>query len=70
MNFEESIKELEDIVKKMEDSNTTLDESLALFDIGVKKSKECIDILNDTKGKVQLLVKDMEGLTATEFEVK
>lgn len=70
MNFEESIKELEDIVKKMEDNNTTLDESLALFDIGVKKSKECIDILNDTKGKVQLLVKDMEGLTATEFEVK
>lgn len=70
MNFEESIKELEDIVKKMEDTNTTLDESLALFDIGVKKSKECIDILNDTKGKVQLLVKDMEGLTATEFEVK
>lgn len=70
MNFEESIKELEDIVKKMEDTNTTLDESLALFDIGVKKSKECIDILNGTKGKVQLLVKDMEGLTATEFEVK
>lgn len=70
MNFEESIKELEDIVKKMEDTNTTLDESLALFDIGVKKSKECIDILNDTKGKVQLLVKGMEGLTATEFEVK
>ena len=32
MEFEKVLQELEEIAKKMEDKNTTLDESLALFD--------------------------------------
>ena len=38
MEFEKVLQELEEIAKKMEDKNTTLDESLALFDKGVKKA--------------------------------
>ena len=56
MEFEKVLQELEEIAKKMEDKNTTLDESLALFDKGVKKSSECIKVLNETKGKAELLI--------------
>ncbi len=58
---------LEEIAKTMEDKNTTLDESLALFDKGVKKSSECIKVLNETKGKAELLIKELDNITKTEL---
>ena len=70
MNYEEMLVLLQNIVVKMEDKNTTLDESLELFNQGVKISQDCIKILDETKGKVELLVKQLGTLTATELEVK
>lgn len=70
MNFEESMILLQEIVNKMEDKNTTLDESLELFNNGVKLSKQCISLLDESKGKVELLVKQLNGVTATEIEVE
>ena len=51
----------------MEDKNTTLDESLKLFDKGVKKSSECIKVLNETKGKAELLIKELDTITKAEL---
>lgn len=67
MEFEKVLQELEEIAKKMEDKNTTLDESLAFFDKGVKKSSECIKVLNETKGKAELLIKELDNITKTEL---
>lgn len=67
MEFEKVLQELEEIAKKMEDKNTTLDESLALFDKGVKKSSECIKVLNEIKGKAELLIKELDNITKTEL---
>ena len=63
------MQELEEIAKKMEDKQTTLDESLALFDKGVKKSSECLKVLNETKGKAELLIKELDGMTKTELNL-
>lgn len=67
MEFEKVLQELEEIAKKMEDKKTTLDESLALFDQGVKKSSECIEVLNQSKGKAELLIKQLDEITKTEL---
>lgn len=67
MEFEKVLQELEEIAAKMEDKNTTLDESLALFDSGVKKSAECLEILKQTKGKAELLVKELDEVTKTQL---
>lgn len=69
MEFEKVLKELEEIAKKMEDKNTTLDECLALFDKGVKKSSECLNVLNETKGKAELLIKELDKITKTELKL-
>ncbi len=69
MEFEKVLQELEEIAKKMEDKQTTLDESLALFDKGVKKSSECLKVLNKTKGKAELLIKELDGITKTELNL-
>ena len=39
MNFEEKLKELEEIVNKLDSGNVSLEESIALFEKGVKLSK-------------------------------
>ena len=40
--FEQSIAELEEIVEQLENGDVTLDESLGLFEKGIKLSKSCL----------------------------
>ena len=54
--FEKSIKELEEIVAKLENGDTSLDESLELFEKGIKLSKECNQMLDNAEKKVSVLI--------------
>ena len=53
MEFEKLLKELQDIVDRLDDPKTGLDEGLALFDRGIKVSKECLKVLTENRGKVE-----------------
>ena len=59
--FETSIKELEEIVKALESGSVSLDESLALFEKGVKLTKSCQKLLDEAEKRVSVLVNDGEG---------
>lgn len=59
--FEESIAELEEIVAKLEGGNVTLDESLTLFEQGIKLSKNCQKMLDTAEKKVSILMTDNNG---------
>lgn len=62
MNFEKKLTRLEEIVQKMESGEMSLDESLKLFEEGVKLSRECNKELSQAEQKVQKLVGvDSEG---------
>ena len=52
ISFEAALKRLEEIANLIESNNTTLDESMALFEEGIKLSKECSDILGNAKQKI------------------
>lgn len=54
-NFESSLKELEEIATALEDENTTIDESLELFQKGIKLSHDCSQYLENAKQKITLL---------------
>ncbi len=56
MDFEKKLNRLEEIVQKMEKGDLALDESLKLFEEGVKLSRECHQRLNEAESKVKLLV--------------
>ncbi len=56
MDFEKKLSRLEEIVQKMEKGDLALDESLKLFEEGVKLSRECHQRLNDAETKVKLLM--------------
>jgi len=59
--FEEALQELENIVQRLEDGNLSLDESLALFEEGIKLSRLCAQRLDEAEKKIELLMKDENG---------
>ena len=70
--FENKLKRLEEIVKKMEQGDLELDESLKLFEEGVKLSRECHQQLTKAESQVKKLVAvGADGKVETEeFDVE
>lgn len=66
MDFEKKLNRLEEIVGQMEKGEVSLEDSLKLFEEGVKLSRECHQKLSDAENKVKLLVSmDGEGQAQT-----
>ena len=59
--FEASLNELERIVKQLEDGDMTLEESLKLFEDGVKLSRECRERLTNAERRIEVLMRDADG---------
>ncbi len=55
-SFENSMKKLEIVVSKLESDEVSLEESLKLFEEGVKLMRFCHLRLNEVEEKVQILV--------------
>ncbi len=67
MDFEKNLVRLEEIVGKMERGELSLDDSLKLFEEGVKLSKECHQRLNEAENKVRILMGvDEKGQAVTQ----
>ncbi len=67
--FEAALARLEEIVKELEKGDLPLEQSLKLFEEGVKLSRICNKQLEDAERKVEILLKDKAGtITAQPFE--
>ncbi len=64
--FEESLKQLEKIVDQLERGDLPLEESIRLFEDGVRLSTACKQELDAAEGKVQILMKERDGSTRAE----
>lgn len=60
-SFESSLKRLEQIVTKLEGDELSLDDSLKLFEEGVKLADSCGKRLDEAEKKVSLLIKEPGG---------
>ena len=69
LNFEKTMTELEETVNKLERGDVSLDESLELFEKGIKLSKSCQKILETAEKKVSVLLASEDGtMKEEEFE--
>ena len=62
MDYEKKLNELEELVKKLENGNVTLEESVALFENGVALTKDCILALKEYKGRITSASGEMDKL--------
>lgn len=64
--FEASLNELERIVKQLEDGDMPLEESLKLFEDGVRLSRECRERLTNAERRIEVLMKEADGSISLE----
>ena len=61
LNYEEAMKQLENIADELEKGNLTLDESVAKFEEGMNLSKKCANLLDEAEKKITILVQTNEN---------
>ena len=67
--FETALARLEEIVRELEQGDLPLEQSLKLFEEGIKLSRICNTRLEEAERKVEILLKDKAGnLKAQPFE--
>jgi len=69
--FEEALKELEEIVNRLEQGEIPLEQALQLFEQGVKLSRACHTKLDEAQKRVEILLKDEGGkMTPQPFKME
>lgn len=64
-DFEKRLAELEALVERLEDGELPLEESLQVFERGVRLTRECQQALSAAEQRVQALIESDAGLEAT-----
>lgn len=64
--FEKAFQQLEKIVQRLEAEELPLDESLQLFEEGIRLSRFCHQRLEDVEKKIELILADAKGQPVTE----
>ena len=59
--FEAALARLEQIVQRLEKGELALEESLVLYEEGVRLSRVCHAKLEEAEGKIEILLKDQRG---------
>lgn len=67
VSFEISLEELEYLVEKLERGQLTLDESLGLFERGMKLARVCNHKLSKAERKIEVLIKENGKLKTEKF---
>jgi exodeoxyribonuclease VII small subunit len=60
-SFETSLEALEEIVHRLEQGDLALEESLGLFEQGIRLSRECQERLSQAERRIEVLLRDQQG---------
>lgn len=67
MNFEETMKQLEQIAGELEKGDLNLDESVSKFEQGMQLSKNCSKMLEDAEKRISILIKNGDEVSEENF---
>lgn len=67
-SFEDKLKRLEQISEMLESGDVQLEESISIFEEGIKLSKECLTILENAELKITQLKKEVSNKSTDEGE--
>lgn len=69
-NFETKMQALEQIVSDLEKGDLNLEESVKKFEEGMKISKECGKMLEETEKRITILLNDEDEVVEEEFKTE
>ena len=69
MNFEEAIKQLEQIVQELEKGDLPLDKSVEKFEEGMKLYNNCNKILEEAQKKITILIQDGDNIKEENYDI-
>lgn len=61
VKFEDALARLESIATELENGDLPLDESLKIFEEGIRLSKTCLKMLDEAERKVEILIQEKDG---------
>ena len=67
-NFENAIERLEEIAQLLESEDTPLEESIKLFEEGIKLKEFCEEKLKSAKLKIDKIIKSNKELSSEDFK--
>ncbi|SET51395.1 exodeoxyribonuclease VII small subunit [Oceanicella actignis] len=70
MSFEEAMRELEQVVARLEGGDAPLEESIALYERGAQLRKRCEDKLREAELKVAQITEGPEGVSAQPVDLE
>jgi exodeoxyribonuclease VII small subunit len=68
LDFEAAMRDLEQIVERLEHGDLPLEESLAAFERGVMLTRSCQTALKEAEQKVEILLKKAGGAQVEAFD--
>lgn len=69
-NFENQIKQLEDIVAVLEKGELNLEDTVKKFEEGIEISKKCNKLLQDAEKKITIILKNDDEIKEEEFSIQ
>ncbi len=66
--YEKDYKKLEEIVKKLESGDISLDESVKLYEEGVALYKSLEKTLKEYEGKINVMSENLEAITVEDLD--
>jgi len=70
MKFEENLNRLDVIKNELERADISLDDSINLFKESVDLTKECIESLKDTEGKITVIKTELDQIIEKPLDLK
>jgi len=64
--FEQALQQLEQIVQKLKKGELPLEDSLKLYEDGIRLSRLCHGKLEEAEGRIEVLLKDARGEPVTD----
>ena len=68
LKFETALDKLSAVIERLEDSETSLDEALKLYEEGISLIRFCTQKLDEAEQKIKLLQKTGDTVTETEYD--
>ncbi len=61
LSFEQALRELERIVEELERNEVSLEDCIKQYESGIRLYKFCMEKLNQLEGKIEILIKELDG---------